>query len=294
MRRALLLGGAAAAGTCGILALRPQRSAGARAVDVGSLAQRFPGTVGVFAATLDDDVPAVEIRAGEPFAAASVIKLGIMLAVYHAYDDGSASPADRVRLRAADIIGGSPVLRYAHAGSGYTLDRLVHAMIQASDNTAANALITAFGFAAINARMQAAEMSATRLARHFASDVPKGRRNLNVTTPRDVGRLLLAIERATHEGIDTVASAASCREMVHILVGQEYRDMIPAGIARGVAVANKTGELDTVRNDAAIVDPYGESPYVLVVMARDIEGDAQVRAAIAGIARRVDGALRAS
>ena len=53
------------------------------------------------------------------------------------------------------------------------------------------------------------------------------------------------------------------------MLGQQYRDMIPAGIQRKVPIANKTGELDFVRNDAAIVDPFGDAPYVLVVLTRD-------------------------
>jgi beta-lactamase class A len=150
-------------------------------------------------------------------------------------------------------------------------------------------LITAFGFSAINATIRTAGMTGTHLQRHFADVVPAWRHNLNVTTPRDIGVLLFAILRGAHEGIDTVARTASCRAMIEVLLGQEYRDMIPAGIRRGIRVANKTGELDGVRNDAAIVDPFGEAPYVLVVLSHGDDGDAGVRAAIAAIAHRVDG-----
>ena len=258
-------------------------------IDVGPLVARFPGIVGVYARALNPDLATVEVRDAQPFAAASVVKVAIMLTVYRAYDAGTAAPTDRVKLRDADIIGGSPVLSYAQPGEVHTLRTLVEAMIRESDNTAANALITAFGFKAINATILSVGMTGTHLSRHFADVVPAWRHNLNVTTPRDIGTLLYAIERGAHEGVDTIARAASCRAMVDVLLGQEYRDMIPAGIRRGVRVANKTGELDGVRNDAAIVDPFGDAPYVLVVLSRNDDGDAGVRTAIAAIAHRVDG-----
>jgi beta-lactamase class A len=261
----------------------------AKPVDVSPLVTRFPGVVGVYARALDTDLPTVGVRAAEPFAAASVVKLAIMLTAYRAYDAGTAAPTNRIKLRDADIIGGSPVLSDAQAGEVHTLRTLVDAMIRQSDNTAANALITSFGFSAINATIRTAGMTGTHLQRHFADVVPAWRHNPNVTTPRDIGVLLFAILRGAHEGIDTVARTASCRAMIEVLLGQEYRDMIPAGIRRGIRVANKTGELDGVRNDAAIVDPFGEAPYVLVVLSHGDDGDAGVRAAIAAIAHRVDG-----
>jgi beta-lactamase class A len=265
------------------------RVAALQRVDVAPLVATFPGVVGVWARALNPEIEPLAVREAQPFAAASVIKLAIMLTAYRAYDAGTAAPTDRVKLRDADIIGGSPVFSDAQAGDAHTLRALVAAMIRESDNTAANALITAFGFKAINDTMRVAGMTGTRLQRHFADVVPAWRHNLNVTTPRDIGTLLYAIERGAHEGIDTVARSVSCRGMVDVLLGQEYRDMIPAGIRRGVRVANKTGELDGVRNDAAIVDPFGDAPYVLVVLSHDDDGDAGVRAAIAAIAHRVDG-----
>jgi len=54
------------------------------------------------------------------------------------------------------------------------------------------------------------------------------------------------------------------------------------------------GEIDGVRNDCAIVDPYGDSPYILVVLTRELRNTAAGDRGIAAIARTVDGALRPS
>lgn len=284
MQRAAFIASGAA-----VLASRPARD---KPIPLADLVDRFPGIIGIYCRNLAPVPPLVEVRAREPFAAASIVKLPIMLTVYRAYERKTASPGEYVTLLPGDITGGAPILGDARPGQRWPIGALVDAMIRNSDNIASNALISHFGFAEINATIDGAGMTGTRLARHFAGEVAPGRRNLNVTTPRDVGVLLYAIERGAHEGIPTVASPASCRAMVQTMLGQEYREMIPAGVKRHVPIANKTGELDNVRSDAAIVDPFGESPYVLVILTRDLDHPGSAYGEIAAFAERIDDAMR--
>jgi beta-lactamase class A len=274
-----------AAGVLGAIAV--PRAVLARSVRVRDLVARIPGITGVYARTLDDDAPLVSVRAGEPFASASVIKLAIMLTAYRAYDAGTASPGDLVTIRAADLIGGSPVLAYARPGQRFPMRDLVRAMIQQSDNSASNSLISAFGFSAINGVIRASGLTCTHLGRHFADYVPPWHVSLNVTTPRDIGTLLFGIEHGSREQLDTLAKAESCRAMIDVLLGQEDKSKIPSGLPAGTPCANKTGEIDGVRNDAAIVDPYGDTPYVLVVLTRALDDTNAGDRGIAAIARRV-------
>ena len=261
-------------------------------IAVGDLVERFPGVIGIYCRALTDGPPLVAVRPDEPFAAASIIKLPVMLTVFRAYEKKLASPDEYVTLLPGDITEGAPILGDAHSGQKWPIGVLVNAMIKYSDNIASNALISHFGFAAINATIHAAGMTGTTLARHFAGEVPPGRRNLNVTTPHDIGQLLYAIERGAHEGLTTVASPASCRAMIAIMLGQAYREMIPAGVKRHVPIANKTGELDNVRSDAAIVDPLSESPYILVILTRDLDYPGLAYGEIANVAQRIDTAMR--
>jgi beta-lactamase class A len=136
-------------------------------------------------------------------------------------------------------------------------------------------------------------MTGTRLGRHFADVVPAWHIAANVTTPRDIGTLLYEIERGSRESLTTVASAVSCRRMIDILLGQEDKSKIPSGLPPGTPCANKTGEIDRVRNDAAIVDPYGDKPFILVVLSRELDDVGAGDRGIAAIARRVNASVRA-
>lgn len=287
MRRTAFLGAALAA-ACAL----PVRAAAQAPPPLDDLLDDIPGTTGVIALTMGDGPPFLAIRENELFPSASVIKLAILATVYRAYDEGTAKPGDLVRTRAADLIGGSDVLVGSPAGRAWSIDALVKAMIRLSDNSASNTLITAFGMGSVNATMREAGMTSSRLARHFADVVPAWHRSENVITPADTATLLYAIERGMRESVPTIASPQSCRAMIEILLGNEDKSKIVRGLPRDTPCAHKTGEIDGVRNDAGVVDPFGDAPYVLVVLTRDLRDYAAGDAGIAAIAHRIDPALR--
>ncbi len=287
MKRVTFVGGVVATAS-----LAGVQASAQNPLDVSDIVERIPGVTGVVARTMGAGPPVLALRAGEPFAAASVIKLAILATVYRAYDAGTAKPTDTVVTRAADLIGGSDVLAGSPPGKAWTLDALVKAMIRVSDNSASNTLITAFGLATINATMRLAEMTRSRLARHFADTVPSWRRAENAITPSDTATLLFAIERGAREGIATIATPQSCRAMIEVLLGNDDATKIVRGLPPGTPCAHKTGEIDEVRNDAGIIDPFGDAPYVLVVLTRDLSSTAAGNSGIAAIAHRVDAALR--
>ncbi|HEX3465932.1 MAG TPA: serine hydrolase [Candidatus Elarobacter sp.] len=290
MRRAAFVGGGLAA--FALPALAVPRASAATAIDVSDIVARIPGKTGVVVRTMDGAPPLVAERADEAFPSASVIKLAIMATVYRAYDAGTAKPSDLVKTRASDLIGGSDVLAGSPPGKEWSIGSLVRAMIEVSDNSASNTLMTAFGLGTINATMQLVGMAGSRLARHFADTVPSWRRAENHMTPSDTAALLFAIERGAREGIPTVASPQSCRAMIGVLLGNEDRTKIVRGLPPGTPCAHKTGEIDYTRNDAGIVDPFGDVPYVLVVLTKELRNHEAGNAGIAAIARRVDAALR--
>jgi beta-lactamase class A len=282
------------AGTLAAASLPALRVGAQPALEITDLLANIPALTGVVVRTMGDDPPLLALRGDERFAAASVIKLAIMATVYRAYDAGTAKPSDTVKTRAVDLIGGSDILAGSPAGKAWSIDALVNAMIRVSDNAASNTLITAFGMDTVNATMRLAGMANSRLARHFADVVPAWRRSENIITPNDTATLLYAFERGAREGLPTIASPQSCRAMIEVLLGNEDRTKIVRGLPAGTPCAHKTGEIDYVRNDAGIVDPFGDAPYILVVLTRNLKNYGAGNAGIAAIARRVDGALRGS
>jgi beta-lactamase class A len=286
VNRSAFLGGAFAA------AFAPAVACAQPAIALADLYARIPGVTGLIVRTMDGAPPLAHVRAAERFPSASVIKLAIMATVFRAYDARTAAPSQLVRTRASDLIGGSDVLAGSPPGKAWRIDELVNAMIHVSDNSASNTLISAFGMETINATMRQAGMVRSRLARHFADVVPAWRVSENVVTPADVATLLYEIERGAREGIPTIATPQSCRAMIDVMLGNDDGSKIVRGLPPGTPCAHKTGEVDGVRNDAAIVNPFGDTPYILVVLTKELDDTGAGNAGIAAIARRVNTRLR--
>jgi beta-lactamase class A len=264
--------------------------AGSLEAAIKSAAAASTGVVGVYARRLGSS-DAFAYDAEERFPSASTIKLVIFTSLYQLADVRPGLLERKLTLHLEDFVGGSEVMDSYNPGDRVTVSKLARAMIQQSDNTASNVLITFLGFDRINRTAAVAGMERTQLRHHFmdySAVVP----NHNVTTARDMATLLYQIEYGAREALPTVASPQSCRAMIDILLGQEDRDKIARGLPRGVPLANKTGEIDGVRNDVAIVDPYGDSPYVLAVLTKDLADFSEGNIAIRRIARAVNQALR--
>lgn len=199
--------------------------------------------------------------------AASIIKLVILTGIARQIDAGRLHWSDVLHLAGREIVAGSESFGNARPNTSASVHELALAMIARSDNTAGNALADHLGFAYVNAVAESLDLGQTRLRRHFMDFAARARGIDNTTSARDVGALLMGIERGARGMTQHVASAAGCRTMIGFMLLQEDKDTIPDGIVRRVPIANKTGVLPGVRNDVAIVDPYGESPYVVALLS---------------------------
>jgi beta-lactamase class A len=249
----------------------------------------IPGIVGIYARTMADGPPLIAYNANRSFPSASTIKMLIMLTAFRHAERNPRVMQERITYRSEELIGGSDFLAGQPDGTSFTVHELIIPMIQQSDNTASNLLITHFGFAAINAATRSAGLYNTGLRRHFMDFAAIGHHMDNRTTPADMARLLYEIERGAREEIRTVASPISCRRMIDIMLGQTDRDTIPAGVPHGVPVANKTGELSYSRSDVAIVEPFGDSPYVLAVYTSRLDAPGEAYSGIARISHLIYG-----
>jgi beta-lactamase class A len=263
----------------------PALAAPSVAAKVRVIAASMPGRIGVYARTLALGPPLVDYHASHRFPSASTIKVLVMTTAYLAEESHPGALSAPVTFHSSDLIGGSDFMAQATNGERFTVHQLIVPMIQLSDNTAANLLIGHFGVAHINAVGRRAGMERTRLARKFMDFAAIAHHNDNVSTPEDMGRLLYLIERGAREGVRTIVSAQHCRQMVAIMLGQTDRDGIPAALPRGTPVANKTGQVEGTLNDVAIVEPYGDSPFILAIMTAEAYDSSAAYAAIHKVTR---------
>src|SRR5512135_2575067 len=96
----------------------------------------FPGTMGVAVRNLDTG-EAFAINGDVRFPTASLIKVAVMVEVYHQTAEGKIPRDKVVTLAESDKAGDEPVvLNQLHAGIGLTIPDLLSLMIAFSDNTA--------------------------------------------------------------------------------------------------------------------------------------------------------------
>jgi beta-lactamase class A len=248
----------------------------------------FPGVVGAYARRVDADVPFVSHNARTVMPAASVIKVLILMAVIGKMEAQGRAWSDVLTIRKAEIAGASETFGLAAPGEAATFDALARAMIERSDNTAANVLADWVGFERIGLMAAAAGLSQTEMRRHFMDFTARSAGIDNTTSARDMGLLLLGIAQGSASSGFAGVSRDGCRKIVNLMLGQEDRETIPAGVTRGVSVANKTGELIGVRHDIAIVNVDNANAYVVALLSCEITNRALAFARLRQLAARID------
>jgi beta-lactamase class A len=191
VKRALFLGASAA-----VLFFPRGTSAQQPSLDrrIRAIAHGMPGTIGVYARTLDEGPALVQYRALDLFPTASTIKVLVMATAYALEDQTPGTlDAQLTFSHAGDLIGGSDFMSEQSDGSTFTVRQLIVPMIQLSDNTAANMLIGHFGVDQINDIGGQAGLENTHLARKFIDTAAIVRVQNNVTTPADMGELLYQV-----------------------------------------------------------------------------------------------------
>lgn len=194
---------------------------------------------------LPDSGQSVHVGTQLPQASASTVKLFVAGTVLENYDE------------LAEIYGADAV------------DQCLDAMITISDNDSATALVgmlghgnTTEGKARVNAYCEKYGYGEnTWLGILFTGVDPTG--TTNATTTAETAQFLedlLAGKRAGSE------------HLLNLMANQYYTHKIPALLPDSLKTANKTGELDAVQNDAAII--YADDlTYILCIQWDGYKGD---------------------
>ncbi len=234
---------------------------------VQSIAAAHHGMVALYAHNLKTGETA-SLAPDEAVKTASVIKMGILLDAAEQIRAGKASFDEKLVLTHANQVQGSGVLGQLTAPLTLTLRDTLHLMVVLSDNTATNLAIDRLGLEHINATLGAAGLTQTVLYKKvyvpatgpMPADQPKF--GLGKTTAREMAQIMerLAECRLSLDGGTAMAGdGAICGAILHMLRQQQDRDSLPRYLEaldtseQGSAIANKTGALDQVRNDVALI-----------------------------------------
>jgi len=198
------------------------------------------------------------INADRPVAAASTLKVLILVEAHAQAIEGTFRWSDEHSLLAGEIVEGTGSFQHERVGSSWTYLQYARRMIAESDNTASNILLRRLGMRNVNERAAKLGLQVTRFEREFMDFAARDLEHReNWTTARELGQLMRAIFRRE------ILTKEACDEMIRLLE-HTSRGRIAAGVPKGIAVGHKSGSMPGLRHDAGWVRVPGH-PYVLAV-----------------------------
>lgn len=226
--------------------------------------------------------------------AASTMKVPVMIQLYRDQEAGSLRLDDSLTITKTfrSIVDGSPydlgapddsdTLLYERVGQHESIRSLMERMITVSSNLATNILIELVQAERVTATMRELGADSIEVLRGVEDTKAYEAGLSNTTSAQDLGIIFTAIAQ------ESAASGASCREMIDVLLRQEFNNNIPAGLPQGTPIAHKTGWISQyVTHDAGIVYRPDGSRYVLVVLTSGVEDDKEADRLIGDLSKIV-------
>ncbi|GIG89860.1 serine hydrolase [Plantactinospora endophytica] len=229
------------------------------------------GTVSVYAGRLGRR-PAYTRLADTPHYAASTMKVAVLAALHRTAEAGqvaldapvpvvnefdSARPGAARFSCAADYDNDEAV--WARLGGTAPLRWLAERMIVRSSNLATNLVLGRVGLPAVAQVWADSGARHSRTGRGIEDFAARDAGLDNQVTAADLAGLLGGIARSR------IASPAACAAMLDVLLAQERREDLAAGLPPGTRIAHKNGWVRGVRHGAGVVFPDDAPPYALVV-----------------------------
>jgi len=229
------------------------RGVGGLAISIQQLIAVSGASAGVTVVELGGTNPVVwSVNAESVFTAASTYKLAALMLEAQNIAAGKVDPNGYVCYQEDDYESGW--FDDYEEGACFTRNELAIRAGKYSDNTAGHMLVRDVGGGeALNAWV--ASIGAT------SSNFFEG----NTTTSADLAFLWAA------EAKGELGGAAAQAWLYPLLTNTRTESGVPAGVS-GATVVHKTGTIDLVDNDAALVTSSASGPYVLVVMTDGLGG----------------------
>ena len=200
----------------------------------------------------------VNINGDEPYSAASIIKLPVLIEMFRAIEAGKFKLDDKMMLEDFYRASGSGKLQYSQGGREHTLDYLARIMIENSDNSSTNMIISKIGgMHEINKAMKRWGLKTTHL-NTWLPDLD----GTNVTTAKEMAKMLYNIDSTNF------ISNESKKQMADYLGHVKNNRLLQAGLPNDAILLHKTGDIGFMLGDAGIVKTSNGKKYIVVVMAK--------------------------
>lgn len=200
----------------------------------------------------------VNIKGNTQYPAASIIKIPVLIELFRSIDMGQTSLHDRMTLTEYYRSSGSGDLQFKAQGSHYSLDYLAKVMIQNSDNTATNMLMSLVGGKPdVNRAMRKWGLSKTYV-QNWLPDLE----GQNVTTSKDIATMFYNIDNTSF------LSLKSRETIIDYLSHVKNNRLLQAGLPSNALLIHKTGDIGGMLGDAGIVWTPSGKKYIVVILAK--------------------------
>lgn len=199
----------------------------------------------------------VDIKASTPYAAASIIKIPVLIRLFKSIEANQLTIYDEIEMTPYFKAEGSGDLQYKGVKAKYTIDELAKVMIEKSDNSATNMLIAAMGsMTDVNSGVRSWGLKNTYL-NNWLPDIA----GTNYTTARDLATMLYNLDNPGFLNIN------SREYIVDYMSHVENNRLIQAGLGPGALFIHKTGDIGKMLGDAGIVFTPKGKKYICVILA---------------------------
>ena len=199
----------------------------------------------------------VDVNGEKVYSAASIIKIPVLIQLFKQIEANQLQLFDKMELTEYNKASGSGSMQYYRTGSEYTLDYLAKVMIQDSDNSATNMIMSKIGsMTGVNRAIRNWGLKDT----HVETWLPD-LTGTNYTTAKDLTTMLYNLDNPSFLNI-------SSREYIFdYMIHVKNNRLIQAGLGKDALFVHKTGDIGTMLGDAGIVYMPNNKKYAVVILA---------------------------
>lgn len=215
------------------------------------------------------------LEADESFAAASMIKVPVLVKLLSCIDKGEVSLDEQLELRPDLIGGGSGYMQWRPVNSKVSLKEAMEAMIVVSDNTATNLIIDRVG--GIDACNR--DFAFWGLKRTYINDWLPDLPGTNRTSPADLVSLLAMVDKGD------LLTPASRERMLRIMERTKIKTLLPQGLPGGAKISHKTGDIGSLVGDCGIITTPEGKKFIAAVQVQRPHNDRRANEMIRQMSR---------